>query len=460
MLPKAVTEYLLAHRDRHLGELCELLAIPSMATVPDGACMAAAQWLRGRLERLGVATEIVPSAGPPNILAERRGGEDRPTLLTYGHYDVQPPDPLEAWDSPPFVPQVRDGCLYARGASDDKGQLFAHLMAIEAWQQAGGGLPVNLKMFIEGEEEIGSPNLEAFLAAHVERLAADAAVISDSEFFAADVPSITTALRGLGYVEATVRGPAADLHSGVHGGAVRNPANVLAALVAALHDDRGRVTIPGFYDDVQEPSAREQAAWADLPFDEREYAASLGLEQLTGGETDQPVLHRRWSRPTLDCNGIVAGYTAAGVKTIIPASATAKLSMRLVPQQQPDKVIDTLRSHLLRLCPAGVSLEVKVLGSARPVLLATDSSAMRAARAAVAEAFGREPTFVRCGASVPATELIQRLLKLDAVLMGFGLPTDNLHSPNEHLRLDQLWRGSIAAAAFMHNLAHPSSQGT
>ncbi|MCJ7544146.1 MAG: M20/M25/M40 family metallo-hydrolase, partial [Phycisphaerae bacterium] len=273
------------------------------------------------------------------------------------------------------------------------------------------------------------------------------------------LPSITTGLRGLAYVEVVVHGPAADLHSGVHGGAVRNPANALAALVGALHDDRGRVTIPGFYDDVLEASASEQAAWAHLPFDEREYADSLGVEELTGGEQDRSVLQRRWSRPTLDCNGIVAGYTGPGAKTIIPAAATAKLSMRLVPHQQPDEVVEALHRHLLDLCPPGVDLELKVLSSARPVLLATESSAMHAARAAVAEAFGREPAFIRCGASVPVTELVQRLLKLDAVLMGFGLPSDNLHSPNEHLRLDQLWRGSVAAAAFMQNLARASGKG-
>lgn len=453
MLPRSVADYLHRHRDRHLAQLCELLAIPSIANVPDGACSAAAKWLAAHLEGLGLTADVVPSAGPPNVLAEFAGGGGRATLLVYGHYDVQPPDPLDAWETPPFHPQVRGGCLYARGVSDDKGQLFAHLMAIEAWQEAGGGLPVDLKVFIEGEEEIGSPHLEEFLVDHAGRLAADAAVISDSEFFADGVPSITTALRGLAYVELTVRGPSQDLHSGVHGGAVRNPANVLAALVAALHDERGRVTIPGFYDDVLEPAAAEQAAWAQLPFNERDYAASLGVEALTGGEEGRPVLQRRWSRPTLDCNGIVSGYTAPGAKTIIPAAATAKLSARLVPRQEPDRVIAALGEHLGRLCPAGVSLEMEVLSSSRPVLLATDTPAMRAAQAAVAEAFGREPAFVRCGASVPVTEVIQRLLSLDAVMMGFGLPSDNLHGPNEHFRLDQLWRGSLASAAFMQNLA-------
>jgi acetylornithine deacetylase/succinyl-diaminopimelate desuccinylase-like protein len=456
MLPPDITDWLLKNRDRHLAELCELLTIPSVANAADGACERAAQWLTDHLERLGLAAQIVPSGGPPNVLAERRVGDDRPTLLLYGHYDVQPPDPLEAWQSPPFDPQVRDGCLVARGASDDKGPLFAHLMAIEAWQRAGGGLPVNLKVFIEGEEEIGSPHLEPFVAVHRRKLAADAAVISDSEFFTEDLPSITYGLRGLVYVEVTVSGPHQDLHSGVHGGAVRNPANVLASLVAALHNERGRITIPGFYDDVLELSAAERAALAKLPFGQADYAASLGLAELTGGEEGLAVLERRWSRPTLDCNGLVAGYTGVGAKTIIPAAATAKISMRLVPRQQPGKIVSALESHLRRLCPAGVTVSLAVHSLANPVLLATNSPAMHAARAALVEAFGREPALVRCGASVPVVELFQRLLKLDAVLMGFSLPSDNLHGPNEHLRLEQLWRGSVAAAAFVHHLAQRS----
>jgi acetylornithine deacetylase/succinyl-diaminopimelate desuccinylase-like protein len=453
MLPKTITDYLTQNRNRHLSELSELLAIPSIANVSDGACDRAAKWLGEYLKRLGMTARIIPSVGPSNVLAEFHKGDHRPTLLLYGHYDVQPPDPLESWQSPPFSPQVRGGCLYARGATDDKGQLFAHLMAIEAWQKAGGGLPVNLKVFLEGQEEIGSPHLEPFLASYRNDLVADAAIISDSEFFADGLPSLTTALRGLAYVEVIVRGPHQDLHSGIHGGAVRNPANVLAALVAALHDAHGGVTIPGFYNDVVEPSPEERASWDSLPFSKADYATSLGVTALAGGEEGRSVLERRWSRPTLDCNGLVAGYAGAGAKTIIPAAAMAKISMRLVPRQQPRTITTALEVYLRQLCPAGTTVKVEVLTTANPVLLAADSPAMRAARAALVSAFESEPVLVRHGASVPIVEMLQRMLKLDAVPMGFGLPSDNPHSPNEHFRLDQLWRGSIAAAAFMGNLA-------
>jgi acetylornithine deacetylase/succinyl-diaminopimelate desuccinylase-like protein len=405
------------------------------------------------LGKLGASVKVLPSPGHPNVLAEFRADAQVPTLLIYGHYDVQPVEPLELWQSPPFEPEVRDGFLYARGASDDKGQLFAHLMAIEAHLRGAGTLPLNVKLFIEGEEEIGSPRLEPFIAAHAADLAADTIVISDSEFFAEGVPSITYCLRGLAYVEITVRGPTLDLHSGSHGGAVRNPANAVAAIVAAMHDSRGHVTIDGFYDDVLELSAQERAAWATLPFDERAYARSLGLEALTGGESGFPVLERRWSRPTLDCNGIFGGYTGKGAKTIIPAHASAKISMRLVPNQYPEKIIAAVRQFVADHTPPGLISSVEDISSARPVMLATDSLAMRAASSALEEAFGGKTAMVRCGASVPVTELFQRLLGLDAVLMGLGLPDDGLHGPNERFKLDHLFRGSHAAAAFMQNLA-------
>ena len=452
MLPTTVTDYLEKHRTQHLERLEELLRIPSIANVDDGACARAAEWLARRLESLGLRAELAGPAGRPNVLAEAHVRDDAPTLLIYGHYDVQPPDPLALWQTGPFDPVVRDGCLFARGSDDNKGQLFAQLMAIEAWTRAGGGPPVNLKVFLEGEEEIGSPSLEAFVAAHAERLAADAAVISDSGFFARGTASITYALRGLVYFEITARGPAADVHSGQHGGALANPINVLARLVAAMHDENGRITLPGFYDDVLEVGEQERRAWAVLPFDEGDYARSLGVDALSGGERGFSVLERRWARPTLDANGVVGGYTAAGSKTIIPAEARVKISARLVADQDPDKVAAGMAEFLAAHAPAGTSVSLQVHAKARPVLLPTDSPAMTAAKAALAEAFGQEPTLVRCGASVPVTELIQRLLGMDPVLMGFGLPDDNVHSPNEKFDLDQLWRGSIAAAAFLHNL--------
>ena len=456
MLNEAVSSYLRRHRQQHLQTLCDLLRMGSIANVTgdDDACARCAQWLADYLTGLGMTARVASAAkGKPNVVASLHVGDDKPTLLIYGHYDVQPPDPLDEWTSPPFEPTVRDGVLYARGASDDKGQLFAHLMAVEAWQEAGGGLPLNIKVFLEGEEEIGSPNVEAFLADHAEELSADALVVSDSAFFAPGLPSITTALRGLVYFELTVIGPNRDLHSGMYGGAVANPLNALTAMVAALGDAEGRVTVPGFYDDVRALTDAQREAWAALPFDAAQYAASLGVGALGGGERAYPPLERLWARPTLDCHGIVGGYAEAGSKTVLPARATAKLSCRLVADQNPDTIVAGLEQFVADHTPAGVTASLSVHAKARPVSVPADSPAMTAARDALAEAFGQSTALIACGASIPITELFQRVLGLDAVLMGFGLPDDNLHSPNEKFDLEQLYRGAEAAAAFMGNLA-------
>ena len=463
MLDTNVAEYLQSHRRQHLEKLLELLRFASIANVEAGdpgqdQCQLCAEWLAEHLAGLGLSVEIVRTAGKPNVLASAHVSDDAPTLLFYGHYDVQPPDPLELWDSDPFEPVVRNGCIWARGASDNKGQLFTHLMAIEAWRQTGGGLPVNVKVLIEGEEEIGSPNLEPFVAANIDRLRADAAIVSDSDFFSDGAASITYSLRGLAYVELTLRGPKTDIHSGLHGGAVTNPINALAGMLAKMHDDAGRVTLPGFYDDVAALTDAERDEWTRLPFDEDEYAGSLGVGALGGGERGYSALQRRWARPTLDCNGIVGGYTAAGAKTIIPSQATAKISMRLVPSQEPKKIVAGFREFVAANTPDGVTAEVSVHASARPVMLARNCSAIQAGRAAMKEAFESEVTMIRCGASVPVVELIQRILGLETAMLGFGLPSDNLHSPNEHFRLDQFYRGSIAAAAFMGNLAASRSR--
>ena len=451
MLPDSVRTYLEDHRHQHLEKLFELLRFRSVANNPGSPdqCLLCAEWLVEHLAGLGVEGRLVPTAGRPAVLAALHVDDAAPTVLIYGHYDVQPAEPLELWLSPPFEPQVRDGNLYARGANDDKGQLFTHLMAIEAWQRAGGGLPVNVKLFYEGEEEIGSPTLESFIAEHADELAADAAVISDSEFFAHGVPSITYALRGLAYFEITLRGPTADLHSGLHGGAVTNPINALTSLVAAMHDDRGRVAIPGFYDDVADVTDAERRRWDQLPFDAEAYRAELGVPALAGGESGWSVLERRWARPTLDCNGIFGGYTAPGAKTVIPCQAHAKISMRLVSHQDPQRIIESFQRFVAEHTPRGTQSRVEVHASARPVMLATDSPIIHAARSAMREAFGQEVAMIRCGASVPVTELFQRILGLDAALMGFGLPDDNLHAPNEKFALDQLWGGSIAAAGVL-----------
>jgi len=437
----------------HLDKLFELLRIPSIANLDDDACERAAGWICQYLRDLGLDAEVIPTDGKPAVLGALQVSDALPTLLIYGHYDVQPPEPLDLWETPPFEPTVRDGYIYARGADDDKGQLFAHLAGVEAWQRAGGGVPVNLKIFVEGEEEIGSPNLEPFVSAHKEALAADAAVISDSAFFAEGIPSITYALRGLVYVEVTVTGPNCDVHSGSYGGAVANPANALGQIISQMRDEAGRVSIPGFYDDVVPPSDEEVRSWGQLPFDQSQYAAELGLTELAGGEKDLPVLVRLWARPTLDCNGIVAGHTAEGLKTIIPSRAAAKISMRLVGDQDPDKIAAAFQRFVSEHTPDGVKSEVAVRAKARPVRLETDSPPMAAAKQAYCDAFGREPTMIRCGASVPVTELIQRILALDAVMMGFGLPDDRLHSPNERFSLEQFHRGAMTAAGFLENLA-------
>ena len=471
MLSPPVAEYLRSHQPQHLERLKELLRIPSIANVrdrqPDG-CKMAAEWLAAHMNALGLESRVLPAAGKPNVFAEGRAGAGLPTVLIYGHYDVQPPDPLELWLSPPFEPVVRDGALYARGASDDKGQLFAMLCAVEAWQRAGrhgaqtggrmadstgaGGLPVNVKVFLEGEEEIGSPHLEPFLAEHAALLKADAIIVSDSGFFAPGVPSITYALRGLVYFEITLVGPSADLHSGQRGGVVANPINALARMLAGMTDEHGRVTIPGFYDDVLEISPQERAAWSRLPFDEGALAAELGVPALAGGEKGFSVLERNWARPTLDANGIVGGYTAPGAKTVIPSRASAKISCRLVPAQEPEKVLAGVRQYLAEHAPAGCTVSLQVHTQARPVLLSQDAPGMKEAQAALEEAFGARPILVRNGASVPITELFQRLLGTDAVLMGFGLPNDSIHSPNERMVLEQFYRGAVAGAALLQNL--------
>ena len=460
MLSDKVKKYLREHRDEHLKGLCELLRFPSIANVkdPDG-CGPCAEWLVEYLRRLGMEAELLTTGGRPCVFAELHVGADVPTLLVYAHYDVQPPEPLEAWRSGPFDPEVRDGCLFARGASDDKGQLFTHIMAVDALLNAGGGVPVNLKFLFEGEEEIGSPNIEALLSEQAKRFDADALVISDVGFFAENCPSIIYALRGMCCFEVTFTGANRDVHSGIEGGVIANPISALAKVLSAFHDADGRVAVPGYYDDVLPLSESERAAWAKLPFDESDHARELGLDTLAGGEKGYPVLERNWARPTLECNGIIGGHTAPGTKTIIPAQASAKISLRLVPNQNPDAIFPAIERFVAEHTPPGIRSQVQVQAISRPVLLGTDSPGMRAGKYAITEAFGRKPVLIRCGASVPVTEVFQRVLGLDAVMLGISLPEDNLHSPNERLKLEQLWRGAYMAAEFYRKLAPDSGAG-
>ena len=462
VLNPAVRQWIDDHHEPLLDDLKQLLRFPSVANAPVekghvDPCRGCALWLVDRLAEMGFDARLLEARGKPNVLAERHVDDARPTVLIYGHYDVQPPDPLEPWESAPFEPTIRDGAIYARGANDNKGQFWAHLCAIRAWQAAGGGLPVNVKVFLEGEEEIGSPHLDEFLQAHREQLAADVCLVSDSEFFDAETPSIAYSLRGVAAYEVVFRGPSADIHSGVNGGAVTNPINALARCVAALHDDAGRVMLPGFYDRVVELTDAERDAWRALAFDESAYARDLGVDALGGGESGYSVLERRWGRPTLDANGIVGGYTQAGSKTIIPAEARVKLSVRLVPDQQPGEILAALRRFVADHTPPGIRSEVTAFGAGRAVMFRTDSPAMEAGKSAMAEAFGRRPALIRCGASVPVTEMIQRILGIDAVMMGYGLPDDRIHSPNERFRLSQLWGGAVATASFLQAIAQNRS---
>ena len=445
-------------RQESLRGLMDLLRIPSVSTKPDHAedMVRCAQSLADTLKATGLQASVRPTGGHPVVLARNERKPGRPTVLFYGHYDVQPPEPLEQWTTPAFEPTVRDDgtghqAVYARGAVDDKGQVWCHVEAVRAWQQHGG-LPVNLTMLIEGEEECGSNNLEPFIRSNANELKADVCVISDTNQFARGVPAITCGLRGLIYTEVIVTGPSHDLHSGMFGGSVPNPANVLCELLATLHDREGRVNIPGFYDGVRQLSAAERAEWARLPFDDAKSRKESGIAAEMG-EAGFTTLERRWARPTCDINGLTSGYQGPGAKTIIPARASAKVSMRLVPDQDPEKVFAAYERALRERCPKAVKLEVNPLGHGAPaVLVPPDSPAMRLATEAVEAGFGKRPTLIREGGSIPVVGLIRNVLGIDTLLIGFGLPDDRVHSPNEKFDLDAFYRGTRTAAVLYDKL--------
>ncbi|HYH78283.1 MAG TPA: dipeptidase [Longimicrobium sp.] len=449
-----VTEYLQRNRDRSVAELNELLRIPSVSAKSEHKAdtAAAAEWLANRMRAIGLTTvEIVPTAGHPVVLGEWRGAEGAPTLLVYGHYDVQPAEPLDEWLTPPFEPTERDGKLFARGSVDDKGQVYLHLKAVEAHLAENGTLPVNVVFLIEGEEEVGSPHLAEFLAANAERLRCDAVMISDTTMFAPGLPSITIGLRGLAYMEVRVQGPATDLHSGAYGGAVVNPANALAKIIAQLHDDQGRVTIPGFYDAVREIEAEEKATIAGLPFQEETLREEVGAPKL-GGERGYGALERLWVRPTLDVNGLLSGYTGEGAKTVLPARAMAKVSMRLVPDQEYHQVERAFTEHVKSLAPEGVTVEVEALHGGQPWFAAPSGPVFEAARRALEKAYGRDPVTIREGGSIPIVKAFEDTLHAPVVLIGFGLPGENAHAPNEWMSLDNFHRGAEAIAALYDEL--------
>lgn len=443
------------NRARHLSELVEFLRIPSISSSSEHRAdvARAAGFLEAELRRLGMDAHAFPTEGHPVVYGEWMGaGPDRPTVLVYGHYDVQPVDPLALWKSPPFEPEVRDGALYARGAVDDKGQVWLHLKAFEAWRSVGGP-PVNVKMVFEGEEEVGSVHLGAFLDRERARLGADAVVVSDSPMFAKGVPSICYGLRGLVYVQVDVEGPAVDLHSGSFGGAVLNPANALARLIAGLQDASGKVLVPGFYDDVRELDARELDETRRLPFDEGAWLATAGNPPAPWGEPGFHVLERIWARPTLEVNGIWGGYQGEGAKTIIPAKASAKISMRIVPDQAPLEIEEKLAAHLKRIAPKEVKVTVTRLHGGEAFLSEVDHPAFRATERALERAFGKKPLLTREGGSIPFTATIQAALRCPVILVGFGLPDQNSHAPNERLDLENYEKGILTAIYLYDELA-------
>jgi len=448
-------EWLTSHAADVLAGLNQFLAIPSVSTRTEHRHDVArcAEWLGSELRRIGLTAECHPTAGHPVVLAEWRGAPSgAATVLIYGHYDVQPPEPLELWRSPPFVGTMRDGRLYARGAADDKGQLWIHLKALEACLATTGRLPVNVVLLLEGEEEIGSTSLPDFLAAHRERLTCDYIVISDTMMFAPGVPNILGSMRGLAYFELTARSAATDLHSGQYGGVVPNAATALARALSTMLDGEGRVAIAGFYDDVREPAESRRRELARLRFDERVFASEVGLESLTG-EADYGALERMWLRPTCDVNGIEGGYTGEGVKTVIPSSARAKVSFRLVPDQTPAGVERLLRAHLARLPIPGVRLELRLLHGALSWSAERGTGAVGAARRALAAEFEHEPVAGGTGGTIPIVPELARHVGGEILLVGFGLPGENAHAPNEWIAVENLRRGMRAMVGLYQELA-------
>ena len=452
----AFEAYLDETRGRRLDDYQAFLRIPSISALPEhaGDCRTAAEWLGRRLAEAGaehVAVEDTESH--PVVYADwLHAGPDAPTVVVYGHYDVQPVDPLDLWTSPPFEPVIDGGRMLARGAADCKGQVHLHLSALEALLAANGSLPVNLKYVFEGDEEFDSVHLDRWLSANADRLAADVAVISDTSFFDGNIPSITPGLRGLTYIQIDVTGSPVDLHSGSYGGAVQNPANALCQIVAALKGPDGRIRVPGFYDDVVPLTEQDRAAFAALPFDEEAYRESLGLPALVG-ESGFTTLERRGARPTLDVNGIWGGFQGEGTKTIIPAHAHAKVSCRLVAGQDPDRIFGLLREYIEEVAPPGVRTTVTKLGGGRPSLTPIDHPATRAAARAVHATFGRDPVYMREGGSIPVAASFEASLGLPVVLLGFTPSDDNAHAPNEWMDLDNYERGIRCVARLWDELA-------
>jgi acetylornithine deacetylase/succinyl-diaminopimelate desuccinylase-like protein len=451
----AIGRYLEEHRERFLDDLKAVLRIPSVSAQPDHApdMRRCAEHVAGHLRGLGLTrAEVMPTEGHPAVYAEWLGAPGKPTVLLYGHYDVQPPDPLDLWHTPPFEPTLRDGKLYARGAVDDKGQVYMHVAAIEAHMKVNGRLPVNLKLLIEGEEEVGSLHLEAFIRTHRKMLDADVIVVSDTGMGGPDQPALTYALRGLLYGQIEVVGPARDLHSGHFGGAVANPANALCAIIAALKDGEGRITVPGFYDRVRPLTAAEREAFRQLPFDEAAYLAESGAP-APFGEKGFSTLERATARPTLDVNGMWSGYIGEGEKTVLPSFAGAKISMRLVPDQDPEDLAPRFEAYVRKLAPQGVTARVVHLQGSPPFITSPDHPMLEAARRALARVWAKPPVMIREGGSIPVMSTFEHTHGLPSILMGFGLDDDQVHAPNEKFSLTSYYGGMHSAACLYEEIA-------
>jgi len=454
MSRERILAYLEEHRQEHADQLVEFLKIPSISSQGEHKqdCLQAARFVAAELGALGLKVAEIDLGGHPLVYAESEIRPDRKTLLFYGHYDVQPVDPLDLWQTPPFEPRVENGIVYARGASDDKGQLYTHIKAVQAFCELGLDLPVNVKFLIEGEEEAGGHSIYDYTEKNPEQLACDAVVVSDTSLYNETTPGICYSLRGLTFMEIRLSGPGADLHSGSYGGAVQNPGNALCEIVGQLKDADGRCLVPGFYDDVLELDAAEREAFASLQYTDEVLREETGAPGPFG-EKGYTSLERMWGRPTCDVNGLLSGYGGEGAKTIIPAEALAKVSMRLVPNQDPEKIAASFAEYVRSIAPAGVRLEVENLHNAKPVLVSRESAMMQAGMRALHEGFGAEPVFIREGGSIPIVGTFQDCLRAPVLLLGYGLPTDNIHSPNEKLDLVNFWNGIRTSALLIEEAA-------
>lgn len=448
-------EYIDSNKERFLEELKEFLKIASVSTDPKNKndILECANFVEQKMIDAGLENvKVYETKGHPLVYGDwLHAGEDKPTILIYGHYDVQPVDPIELWTNPPFEPTLIGNKIYARGASDDKGQVYIHIKSIESYLKTVGSLPVNVKIMIEGEEEIGSENLDGFITENKELLECDFVVVSDTAMYQQDLPSICYGLRGLVYMEVNVTGPNRDLHSGAFGGAVDNPANALAHIIAKLKDERGKILIPGFYDDVVSLTDEERNEFAKLPFDEDKFKSEMGIDDVFG-EEGYTTLERKAARPTLDVNGIWGGFQGDGAKTVLPSKAGAKISMRLVPNQDPDKVQELFTNYVKSVSPKSVKVEISDTHNAKPAITPIDNDAVRAAKKALQRSFGVEPVFIREGGSIPVVNTFQELLNSPTILIGFGLNDENIHSPDEHFDINNFYRGIESIAYYFEEL--------